>query len=334
MMVRRSIAAGAGLLVLIVLVFGVRGCLDSRKESAITDYVTDMSALVDESNQQSEALFALLEGTDGAGDVEIQNGLNSFRVQAAQLVDRARALGPPDELDATQGYLVETLDFRRDGVDAIADQLPAAITGDEQSEGAADDIAFDMRPLLASDQIYSRRVRPTLEQVLDQEGLGGQLKVPPSEFLPDVSWLQPAEVATRISELGGTASSDEEAAPGLHGNGIASVALGGQVLTPDGATSVTVSDDLAFQVTVANQGENTETDVKISITVGSGSDAIELEKVVDTIAAGESKPVDIPLGEQPPTGQNVPVKVDLELVPGEDPEVGNNEAEYTVIFTS
>jgi uncharacterized membrane protein len=33
-------------LVLILLVLGVRGCLDARKERAIKDYVQDVSAVV------------------------------------------------------------------------------------------------------------------------------------------------------------------------------------------------------------------------------------------------------------------------------------------------
>ena len=40
----------------------------------------------------------------------------------------------------------------------------------------------------------------------------------------------------------------------------------------------------------------------------------------------------IPLAEQPPTGQNVPIKVEVEPVPGEE-MTDNNEADFTVIFT-
>jgi hypothetical protein len=70
-MVRRTIAFGAGLLFLILVVLLFKGCLDSRKESAINDWVRDADALVNESNQESDALFAQLEGGDGASDVEV-----------------------------------------------------------------------------------------------------------------------------------------------------------------------------------------------------------------------------------------------------------------------
>ncbi len=114
----------------------------------------------------------------------------------------------------------------------------------------------------------------------------------------------------------GGGGTDEEAAPGLHGNGLVGVSLGGVALTPGGSATVTLSDDTSFDVQVANQGENTETDVNVKVKVGSGDDAIELEKPLDEIAAGETKTVTIPLGEQPPTGQSVPVEVEVEAVAG------------------
>ena len=329
-MVRRAVAFGAGLLAILLFVFLVKGCLDSRKESAINDYVTDVDALMRQSNQQSEALFALLEGDDGASDVEIENGLNGFRIQSAQLVDRARDLDHPDDLDTAQRYLVDTLDLRREGVGLIADDLPAAIAGGDQEEGGADSIAQDMQPFLASDQLYFRRVLPSIDQVLDQEGL--EQKVATSTFLRDIGWLEPTEVATRIGGIGG-AEGSADAAPGLHGNGLGSVTLGGVALTPGASTSVPLADDLTIQVQVANQGENTETDVPVKVTVGSGADAISAEAVLDTIAAGETKTVDVPIDEQPPTGQNVPISVEIEAVPGEE-KTDNNVGDFSAIFTS
>jgi hypothetical protein len=329
-MVRRSIAAGAGLLVLILLVLGVRGCIDSRKEAAINDYVSDVDALMNESDRQGEAVLGQLTGAGGS-DVDIQNALNSYAIESAQLVDRARATDRPGELDGAQRYLVDTLELRSEGIGMIADNLPSAIAGGDREEGAAEQIAGAMQAFLASDQIYFRRVRPQIDAVLREEGLEQDLAE--SVFIDDPAWVDPAEVATRIEGVS-AGGSDEEAAAGVHGNGLGNVTLGGQTLTPGGSTSVTVSEDLTFAVEVVNQGEHTETDVPVTVTIGSGGDAIEREKVLGTIAAGESQTVEIPLDEQPPTGQAVPVTVEIGLVPGEDPEVGNNSAEYSLIFTS
>jgi Domain of unknown function DUF11 len=134
-------------------------------------------------------------------------------------------------------------------------------------------------------------------------------------------------------EIAGLRGSDGTAAPGLHGNGLGTVSLAGTALTPGAPTTVQLTEDAAFEIQVVNQGDSTETDVRVTVSVGSGGDAFEAEETIDEIATGEQKPVTIPLSEQPPTGQNVPITVRVEAVPGEE-VTDNNEAEFTVIFTS
>lgn len=331
LMVRRSIAFGGAVVALILVVLLFKGCLDSRKESAINDYVRDVDALVKDSNDEGRLMFEQLQGGDGGSAVDAENALNSFRNNSAQLVDRARDLDHPDDLDAAQGYLVEVFDFRADGIREIADALPNALADGDRQEGAAEDIAKAMQAFLASDQIYFRRVRPAIDTVLRKEGISQ--KVSDQEFLTDLDWLSPTEVASRLGGIEG-GGEDGEAAPGLHGNGIGAVTLGGQTLTPGGTTTVTLSSDLTLEVQVMNQGENTETDVAVRATIGSGSDAVEVEGVLDEIAAGETQTVPLEIDKDPPTGQSVPVEVEIELVKGEDESIGNNTGSFTVIFTS
>ena len=110
------------------------------------------------------------------------------------------------------------------------------------------------------------------------------------------------------------------------------MSLGGVALTPGGSTTVQLTKDIAFDVQVVNQGDSTETDVGVTVTVGSGGDAVKLEETIPEIAAGEQKTVSIPLTSQPPTGQNVPITVNVKAVPGEQ-VTDNNKADFTVIFT-
>ena len=142
-------------------------------------------------------------------------------------------------------------------------------------------------------------------------------------------------MADQIAGLRGTGggAGDDSAAPGLHGNGLGTVTLGGVALVPGASATVPLSDDLAFDVQVANQGDNNETDVNVKVTVGEGDDATELEETIPEIAVGEQQKVTIPLDERPPTGENVPVTVEVEAVPGEE-KTDNNSAEFSVIFTS
>ena len=90
--------------------------------------------------------------------------------------------------------------------------------------------------------------------------------------------------------------------------------------------------DLAFEIQVLNQGENTETEVDVTVTVGSGGDATELSETLPEIAAGETATVEVPFDAEPPTGQNVPITVEIAAVPGEE-MTDNNVGEFEVIFT-
>jgi hypothetical protein len=336
-MVRRTIAIGAGLLVLILLVLGFRGCLNARKENAIKDYVSESSELIDQSRLEGEQLFGLLRGSgDQDTAVDAANVVNGLRSESATVVDRANDLDVPDEMAAAQDNLLDALELRRDGLAAVANALPGALADEERRESTAD-IAEMMQVFLASDVILKYRFRPNVIDTLQEEDLAGEVSVPrlgELEFVPDVQWADPDFVADQIAGLrGGGGGGDEPAAPGLHGNGLGTVSLGGVALVPGASATVPLTNDLAFEVQVVNQGENNETDVNVKVTIGEGNDAIEREEQLPEIAVGEQQTVTIPLGEQPPTGENVPVNVEVEPVPGEE-MTDNNSADFTVIFTS
>lgn len=331
LMLRRTIALVGGVLVLILLVLGVRGCLNARQESAIKDYSNDSAELLRASKVEGDQLFELLQGEGGTDQAtSIINQLNAYRVESSELVDRAERLDVPGDLDSAQGDLLEVLEFRRDGLADITDALQVALGDQERREGS-EDVAKQMQVFLASDIVDTQRFRVKLFDVLRDESLSAP-NLPRAGFVPDIEWLQPDFVADQVNALRTGTGGGGEAAPGLHGNGIGGVTLGGVALTPGGSASVQLSGDLAFEIQVQNQGENTENDVTVRVTVGDGSDADEQEETIDTIAPGELKPVTIPLSTQPPTGQNVPVTVEVEPVPGEQ-KTDNNTLESSVIFT-
>ena len=337
-MVRRTLAIGAAVLVLILLVLAVRGCLSARNERAIKDYVSQSSELIDQSKLESNQLFNLLSGKGNQENaVDAANVVNGLRSESTTLVDRANDLDTPDEVEAAQDNLLDSLELRRDALAGIANALPGALADEERREGTAD-VAEMIQVLAASDVLLKYRFRPNLQDALKDEDLADEVSVPKQgelEFVPDVQWLDPSFVADQIAGLreGGGGGGDQAASPGLHGNGVGTVTLGGVALVPGASATVPLSNDLAFDVQVVNQGENNETDVNVKVTVGEGNDADEVEEQIPEIAVGEQQNVTIPLGKEPPTGENVPVKVEVEPVPGED-KTDNNSAEFTVIFTS
>jgi hypothetical protein len=329
-MVRRTIAIGGAVLLFILIVLLFRGCLDARKERAMEDYVRDANELVGLSKAESEQLFDILSAPSGEDQaVNRQNAANALKADSATLADRARDFDVPDELKDAQNYFLESLELRRDALSIVAAELPGALAQEERRSSTGR-IAQMMQVLSASDVLLRSRYDLDLKDALEQEDINATpANARELTFVTNLDWLQPDFVADQIAGIRGSGGS---ATPGLHGNGLGTVSLGGVALTPGGSATVQLTQDTAFDVQVVNQGESTETDVVVTVTVGSGGDAIKAEETIDEIAAGEAKNVTIPLSRQPPTGQNVGITVNVKPVPGEQ-VTDNNEAEFTVIFT-
>jgi hypothetical protein len=334
-MVRRTIAGGAIVLLIVLLVLGIRGCLDARKERALRDYASDVNELSVASAQQSEAFFTLLrEG--GQTPVEIEQQINGFRSEAEQLVERAKDLDVPDEMETANRYFVDVLEFRRDGLAEIGEAIPTAL-GDEGRSEATARVAAQMLQFLASDVIMIQRVFPNLRRPLEEEDLLAQVTLPSGEqasFLPDTDWLDPDTVADRISRIRGGGGGDGEVAPGLHGTGITGVTVQptGATIQPGGAVELPASENLSLQVSVQNQGEHEERDVVVRVTISGAGEPLRFEETIDTIAAGATEQVSIPIAETPPAGRPVEIEIVAERVPGEE-NLDNNSVTARAIFS-
>ena len=55
-----------------------------------------------------------------------------------------------------------------------------------------------MEIFLASDVVYSQRVVPLIQQTLAANGIHG-LSTAPSRFLPNLGWLEPTTVLSRLT---------------------------------------------------------------------------------------------------------------------------------------
>jgi len=330
-MVRRAVAFGGGALVLILLILGVNGCLQSRQETALRNYNQDVATIVSASDEQvAGPLFETLRGQ--ASPLERQSALNQLRVQAEAQLDRARAFDVPGDLVPAQQALVETLALRAGAVGKIAELLPAAASG-QGGEDAVEGIAGQMQALLASDVIFDLRTRPFLAEAFDEEELTG-VAIPDSSFMPDLAWLAPPTVGQRVGAGPAGGAPEGEPEPGTHGHGLESVSIGGTTLQPGGAVNrVSLADNPAFTVALQNQGENDEQDVAVNLRVSGGpGQPLTVQDRVDMTTAGQSAEVTIPLDGPPPVGEPLTVEAQVAPVPGEQ-MVDNNTQEYTVLFT-
>jgi hypothetical protein len=320
-LIRRGLALGAGLLVLVLIVLGVKGCLDARKDRALSDYAGDVTQIVDETTQTSEAFFGKLEDPGNLSVTEFVAEVNADRSAMDNYATRVDGLDTPGDMSEAQRNLELVYELRSRAMGQIADRMSTAL-GDVGSEKATATIANQMRVLLASDVIYSAVVRPEIDGVLADNGIEGD-DVPKSVFVADgTEWLDESAVSAALGAVSGATGA---ATPGVHGLGLIGASVNGTELSEAGTTSVSSEEAPEVEVQVQNQGESTENGVTVSVT----ADGNTLQSEISSIGAGETQSVSIQLTPAP-TGRTA-LEVEVETVPGEQVSA-NNKASYSVVF--
>lgn len=321
-LIRRGLALGGGLLVLILLVLGVKGCLDARKNRALSDYASDVTQIVDETDQTSKALFDKLEDPGSLSVTEFVAEVNADRSAMDNYASRVDGLDAPGDMGSAQGTLELVYLLRGSAMNEIADQISTAL-GDVGSEKATAIIARQMQTLAASDVLYAAVVRPEINAVLVDNGIEGS-DVPKSVFVPDgTHWLDEEEVSASLGSVSGATGA---ATPGVHGLGLLGTSVNETELSGESTAAVASEGTPEVEVEVQNQGESTENGIDVSVTV---SDGTTLSGTIDSLGAGETGSVSIPLTPAPKGEATLEVKVDT--VPGERVSE-NNEASYSVTF--
>ena len=320
-LLRRGLALGAGLLILILIVLGVRGCLNARKHRALSDYARNVTQIVEETDQTSKSFFEKLSNPSGLSVTDFVDQVNADRSAMDNYVARVDSLDTPGDMGRAQNALELVYELRGAAMTEIADKMSTAL-GDAGSKKATEAITKQMSVLAASDVVYASVARPEIDGVLADNGIEGD-DVPKSEFVPEgTKWLDESAISAALSAVSGSTTGST---PGVHGLGLISTNINGAELTPEGTTSVTAEETPEVEVEVQNQGESTENGITVSVTVNGST----LTGDISTIEAGASETVTIPLTPAP-KGEAT-IEVEAEPVPGEE-VAENNVASYTVVF--
>jgi hypothetical protein len=330
-MMRRVFAAGAVLVVLILIILGVRSCQVSARNSSFKDYANNISSLNQESVQTGTQFFnQLATGTKAGNATALQNQLNETRVQADTQLSRARGLSVPDEMRTAHQDFLLSLQMRRDGIAGVAAKIQQAL-GTTTSKDAVNGIAADMARFYSSDVLYKDYATPLVAGTLRGAGIsvGGDngISIDSHQFLPDIQWLTPAYVASKLGAQSPTTPTGKPA-PGLHGHSLDSVSVGGTTL--DSASTNTLPAGQAPTVTLnfTNGGQNTEHNVICKVSI-SGTSASGQTTVPQT-SAGQSTSCQVTLSSAPPAG-NYTLTATVNPVPGEK-NTANNTLTFPVTF--
>lgn len=330
---RRQFVLFGGLAVIaILLIFTVRSCGSTRAKNALKDYNRNVTSIVQSSDGEvSKQLFDVLGGTGNQRDVQV--AVQQVRLEAENDAKRAKELNAPSDVTTAQHDFEMVMNFREAGVTEIAEQLNKALSSQPGAQDAIRRIAGQMQQFLASDVVYSQRVKPLIEQALKDKDINDQ-QVPASRFLPSIGWLDPDQVSAKLNPSAGSDSSTGRGTPkpGTHGHGLLSTRIGNVTLQPGSAINkVTAATPLPVEVSYANQGENDETNVDINVTITGGPRRISVDKRLNQTKAGTQGAVTINIPTAPPKGTSTVMKVTIKPVNGEI-NTTNNTSSYTVLF--
>jgi hypothetical protein len=321
-LLRRLIGVGVGIAFLILIVIGIRGCLQARSDRAIRNYDSSVATIMQQSEQSGKDFFQLLSGPSGSSSVDVQNQIFAQRDASSSLLDRAESLSTPSQMHDAQAAVEQTLTLRRNALTAIAANVTQAAAR-TQTADAITTIGNSMGSLYASDILWTQLGKPEIQKVLKDRGIDGQ-PLPPGNFMPAnaTDYLNQATLVTKLSAITGTATTTG----GTHGLQLDSTTIGGTTLSASGTTNVP-SDATEIDIGVTNSGDSDETGIRVNITLGSAS----LTGQLQSLSAGQSGTVKIPLTTKPTPGTSTQVQVVVNPVPGEQITT-NNTATYTVVF--
>jgi hypothetical protein len=318
-MLRRGLALGGGLILLILIVLGIKGCLDARANRELSDYARNVTQIVEETEQTSKDFFKKLEDPGNLSLTEFVNAVSADRSAIDSYRSRVEDLGAPGDMKRAQSNLELVYALRANAMDEIAEKMPTAL-GDAGAEKAMGAIAKQMQKLLASDVVYEQVVRPEVDGVLAGNGISDS-DLPKSTVLPDEKWLEESTVSDALGAISGGGTTNTS---GVHGLGLIGVSVNGSELVEGGATTISGEEGVEVEVTVQNQGESTENGVTVSVT----AEGTTLTGEIDELGAGEEGTATIPLTPTP-KGE-VTLEVEAEPVAGEQ-VTENNEATYTLL---
>jgi hypothetical protein len=327
-MVRRRVAIGLGILALIVIVLLVNGCLKSQKTQSLKTYNHNVSQIAQESvTEVAKPLFAALTNASGKSALDVEVQIDELLKESQTLAAHAKGLSVPGEMSSAQQNFLLCLNLRVEGMTKLAAQLPSALGG--QAKQASAKIAGDMEIFLASDVVYSQRVVPLIQQTLAANGIHG-LSTAPSQFVPNVGWLEPATVLSRLTGQA-SGSSQASVSPGTHGSALISTTVGTTALQPEPTLNrISGGGSPTFTVTVENAGESQETEVKVNVAVTAGGKQYKATHNINSIQAGAKANVEVPVAGVP-LGVASKIEVNVAPVPGET-NTENNKSTYLAIF--
>jgi hypothetical protein len=319
------------ILIVVLMILWVQSCQEDKKRDAYGDYMTNIGEVARASERVGRELSDVLT-TPGIKPAELETQLKGLVQQQDIGLGEARKLDPPGPLVVAHGHALEALEFRSDGLTGLAEAFRRT-RGSTDASAAGLLLASQAERLVAGDVVWDDLFKEPAVAVLREQDISG-VEVPDSNFVQTRDLASTGNMVPIWERINGSAASGGGTAPGLHGTGIESVRAipGGTTLSESSENTIEASTDLAFEVAVANTGDNQEVRVEVTLTIQQSPTPIVKKQTIQVINVGETKTVvfrDFPSVD---FGEKRTMRIDVEPVPNEENKT-NNSAEYPVIFS-
>lgn len=324
--VRRAIAVGALVVIILLIALGVHSCQVSATNSALQDYANGVSSLNSQSAANGKSLFTTLGQASGSGSAtNVQNNINQTLSNEKQVLNKAKQMSVPDQVKTGNAKFLLALQMRVDGIGNIAHEIQPALAGNA-SASSVNNLARETARLYGSDVIYKDYALPEIYGALHAAGTRFS-PINAEQFVTNVDWVSPSYLGQRLN-VSVPGSGSHKVAPGLHGHSLTSVSVAGTTLNTGSTNTVPASPIPTFTLNFANGGTNNEHNVKCKVSINGSS--VSGTTTVPETTAGSNATCQVKLNATPPTGTQSVVAT-VEPVPGEK-NTQNNTNTYTVTF--
>lgn len=319
------------IVVVVGLVFWVSSCQGKSKHDEYAAYAQKIRTIQAADQKLSQEFGAELI-KEGVKVSDLETSLAQFAQQEQQEYAQAQQIRAPGPLRAIHTHLLDAIELRAKGLAGIGDTLAQAAS----TKGSSDTVTAltDQGNLLtASDVVWEQLYRiPAMDELKTQGVLG--VAIPQSQFVPNTDLVSARAFTILEQRLSGASTGGTPT--GKHGDGIVGVHVSpqGSDLSTSTATTIKVSADLRFVVTVVNSGDFPETNVPVKLTIDAGGTPVVRTEHILAIQPTEQQTVNFDNFNLPPSafGNKATITVNVAKVPGET-NVANNTAIYTVFFT-
>jgi hypothetical protein len=317
------------IVVIIVGVFLFRGCQEDAQKRAYRNYVDDVNGVVSQSNKIGDELSNAFLLND---EQKLISTVAALEKRQDDVTASTAEISGTGAVKSFQPYLVQTMQVRSRGLDALTKALTKALQGERVTAANATTVSKSYTRLIASDVIYKDffqdPAQTTLNDVVDDA------EIINSVFAKNPEYAFPEEVTTsleRIKGAGGTTSGNDCSANAPKGTTIDKVvAQPGDIRLVPGQV-VTVPANIngnEFVVSVKNTGDCQLTLLKVKLTVTGKPTVV---KEIPKLDAGQTVAVTFPAPEATASGV-IDVKVTVEPVENES-NASNNTFNYKVEYS-